>query len=493
MRVFDRGFLIAGLLGLLAAIGGETAGRALADHPPIASLKVGPSLEEYRARRLALSNGLREAEAGSAALRAAIAHAGEEQRPPSALLIVIIGNGSSRDDARFHQDNDFHYLTGVDVPHASAILQLDSGAETLYLPPRDRMRERYNGPTLSTGSEASGKTGFARVAPTSEFLADLFRALADRGDGRSSGSTVYLIDSEMKKGSGPSSDRGAWLARIIRDGAPGTRVEPLAPRVHELRKTKSPAEVALIRRAIAATGEAQTAVARLAEPKGTENQLEGAILNAFVANGASRAGFPSIIGSGLNSTVLHYDRNDQALEAGALVVVDIGAEVEGYTADITRTYPVDGRFTPRQREVYQLVLDAQAGASREFRVGASTIGSLNRWVRDFFRGSPLRSKDDDGDDRTMDHFFAHGLGHHLGLDVHDVGDASKPLEPGQVFTIEPGLYLPLEGFGVRIEDDYLVTPTGVEKLSALIPSAPDEVERAMTSRRVGTIAPSTQP
>jgi len=386
---------------------------------------------------------------------------------------VIVGNADSGDDARFHQNNDFHYLTGIDQPLASAILQLNSGEETLYLPPRDRISERFNGPKLSPGSEAAGKTGFARVAPSTEFLADLFRLLADRGDGRASGSAVYLIHAE-----GKGSDRAAWLARIIRDGAPGARVEAVAPRVHELRKSKSPAEVALLRRAIAATGEAQIAVARLAEPKGTENQLEGAILNAFIANGATRAGFPSIVGSGLNSTVLHYDRNDRSLGAGDLVVVDIGAEVEGYTADITRTYPVDGRFTPRQREVYQLVLDAQAGAAREVRVGESTIGSLNRWVRDYFRASPLRGKDEDGAERRMDHFFLHGLGHHLGLDVHDVGDASKPLKPGQVFTIEPGLYL---------------TPTGVEKLSASIPSTPAEVERVMASRRVGTIAPSPRP
>jgi len=404
-----------------------------------------------------------------------------------ALLVVIVGRGEPGDDAKFHQSNDFHYLTGVDVSHASAILRPDLGEETLYLPRRNPRLERYNGPTLAAGPEATAKTGFARVAPASEFLADLFRALADSGDGHPSRSaTIYLIDA----GSNPtSSDRSAWLARLVRDGAPGARVKDLGPRVHEQRKTKSPAEVALLRRAIAATAEAQAAVLRTVGPSGTENQLEGAILNAFVAHGASRAGFPSIVGSGPNSTVLHYGRNDRALGAGELVVVDIGAEVEGYTADITRTVPVDGQFTPRQRAVYQLVLDAQAGAARAVKPGESTIGSLNRGVRDFFRASPLRARDKDRIEHTMDHFFAHGLGHHLGLDVHDVGDESKPLGPGQVFTIEPGLYLPTEGFGIRIEDDYLVTPTGVEKLSAAIPSAPDEVERLAKPTVVRSISP----
>ncbi len=494
MLIRGRKAWIAALLGFAATIGGGASGRVFSEDVRQPPPRVGPGLDEYRARRSTLAGGIREVEAGSASLRGAIARAEGNERPTPSLLIVVVGKGDAGDDARFHQDNDFHYLTGVDIPHASAILRVnsDSVEETLYLPPRDRRMERYSGPRLSPGSEASGKTGFARVAPSTEFLADLFRGMADRGDGRSSGSTIYLIDTEAK-GSRGSSERGAWLARIIRDGAPGTRVEELAPRVHELRKTKTPAEVALLRRAIAATGEAQRAVARLAGPKGTENQLEGAILNAFTANGATRAGFPSIVGSGLNSTVLHYDRNDRTMEAGDLVVVDIGAEIEGYTADITRTFPVGGRFTPRQREIYQLVLDAQSGAAREVRPGDSTIGSLNRWVVGFFRASPLRAKDDEGVERTMDHFFPHGLGHHLGLDVHDVGDASKPLKAGQVFTIEPGLYLPLEGFGVRIEDDYLVTPTGVEKLSASIPSAPDEVERAMAARRDETNAPSTHP
>ena len=481
MRIDVRGLgrWSRGMLAVVVAMAPATVGRAGDVAAPVPA-PAGPTAEEYRARRAGLMGEVRDAEAGANALRAAIALAdgGEAGAPP--LLIVLVGTGEPGDDAKFHQDNDFHYLTGVDVAFAAAILRPDTGEEVLYLPPRDPRLERYNGPTLAPGPGASAASGFARVASSAEFLADLFRALADPGAGRSArGATAYLIDAEPKA---TDAGRAAWLARLVAAGAPGAHVKELAPLVHERRKAKSPAEVALLRRAIAATGDAQAAVARLARPGSTENRLEGAILDAFLAGGASRAGFPSIVGSGPNSTVLHYGRNDRAIGPGELVVVDIGAEVDGYTADITRTWPVDGRFTPRQREVYQLVLDAQAGAARAVKPGESTIGALNRGVRDFFRASPLRAKDEEGVEHTMDHFFLHGLGHHLGLDVHDVGDASKPLHPGQVFTIEPGLYLPAEGFGVRIEDDYLVTPAGVEKLSAAIPSTPDAIEQILADR-----------
>ena len=219
-----------------------------------------------------------------------------------------------------------------------------------------------------------------------------------------------------------------------------------------------------------------------------EYRLEGAILGAFVAGGATRAGFPSIVGSGPNSTVLHYDRNSRTIEDGDLVVVDIGAEVRGYTADITRTYPANGRYTPRQRAVYKLVLEAQAAASADFRPGVSTISGLTRTVRDVFRNSPLRARDQDGVEQTMDHFFTHGLGHHMGLDVHDVGDATRPLNPGEVHTRRAPDFVStdeaLGGPGSRTTTR--VTMDGLEKLSKGIPVDPDEIERLIARARDGT-------
>lgn len=462
--------------------------------PAVGVATPGPSRSEFQARRRILMEKIKEAEAGASAMRAAIraASGGASVRPtgPAGVVVAMVGAGEPGDDAKFRQDNDFAYLTGVDVPDAALLLWPETGEEALYLPPRDLGRERWDGPRPGPGPEGASATGFARVESSEGLLADLFRAVGDpRAGGDPRAASVYLIEPEPKLGA----SRSARFSRLVREGAPSARLKDVAPRVHEMRKVKSDAEAALIRRAVAVTAGAQAEVVRLLRPGIPEYRLEGAILAAFVGGGASRAGFPSIVGSGPNSTILHYHRNDRTIEDGDLVVVDIGGEYKGYTADITRTYPASGRFSPRQLEVYRLVLDAQSAAATDFQVGVSTIASLTRAANNVFRASPLRARDEDGSIYAMDHFFIHGLGHHLGMDVHDVGDGTRPLGPGEVFTIEPGLYIPSEGFGVRIEDDYRVTKDGLEKLSKDIPVAPDEVERLIVRARGSSLPTPAAP
>ena len=454
-----------------------------------ARLLNGQPVEEYARRRRDLMARIKPADAASTFLRDAIRAAeghGEATADP-ATVVVLLGRGIPGDDDKFHQEPNFAYLTGVDQEDAALILWPATGEETLYLPPKNPSQERWNGPRLAPGPDASARTGFARVESSALFLADLFRAVADPRAGlHARAGTVHLIEPDPQPGSTAASAR---FARFLREGAPNARFIDVAPRINEMRKVKSEPEVALIRQAIAATATAQDDVARLVAPGVTEARLEGAILAAFFAGGGSRAAFPSIVGSGINSTVLHYNRNDRTITEGDLVVVDIGSEVHGYAADITRTYPASGIFTFRQREVYQLVLDAQTGAAAQFKPGETTLATQSRWVKDFLRKSPLRARDETGTEQSMDHFFTHGLGHYMGLEVHDVGDSSKPLAPGEVFTIEPGLYIPSEGFGVRIEDDYLVTKDGLEKLSRDIPSDPAEVERRIANHRVSVTHP----
>ena len=164
------------------------------------------------------------------------------------------------------------------------------------------------------------------------------------------------------------------------------------------------------------------------------------------------------------------------MQAGDTVVVDIGAQVDYYTGDLTRTYPVGGRFSPRQREIYSLVLAAHRYTVENYRPGEDTLKMLTDRCKEFLKESPLRAQDGSGAEQTMDAFMPHGLSHHLGLDVHDVGDREIPLAPGAVITIEPGIYIPSGGVGVRLEDDYLVTATGLQRLGPELPMDLEAVE-----------------
>jgi Xaa-Pro aminopeptidase len=491
MRIHLRSILFGTAIASLIFFPGLSI--SLADDgktTPQVSITVGPSKEEYRERRAALMKKVKEASATSAPLRGAMRRgaAGGAATPGSSpTVIVVVGEGEPGDDGKFRQENNFSYLTGVNEPNASLLLWPESGEETLYLPPRDRSQDRWVGARLGPGPEAASSTGIARVESSGAFLADLFKAIGDpRTGGRSQAGAVYLLEPTPRPN---SITPAARLSKYLKDGAPTARFSDLAPIVHEMRKAKSDAEAALIQRAVDVTRDAHREVVRIIRPGIPEYRLEGAILGAFVSGGALRAGFPSIVGSGPNSTVLHYSKNDRIIEDGDLVVVDIGGEYKNYTADLTRTYPANGKFTPRQREVYQLVLDAQTAAANAFKPGVSTMGNLTQVVRDVFRNSPLRAKDENGVEQTMDHFFLHGLGHQLGMDVHDVGDNGRPMAVGEVFTIEPGIYISTESLGVRIEDDYRATKDGIDKLSKEIPVEVDAIERLIAEGRNGSGAP----
>ena len=234
------------------------------------------------------------------------------------------------------------------------------------------------------------------------------------------------------------------------------------------------------------TGEAERQVLLTLRPGLFERDLKAVVDDVFGRAGVTLLAFPHLIGSGPNTLEPHYYGEARQIRQGDLVVVDIGATSGRHCADLTRTYPASGHFTRRQRQVYQLVLAAQQGAVERARLGGESLQSLDTWVRELFHDSPLRSPDADGQEQTMDTFFIHGLGHYIGRTVHgeDTGwETQQPFEPGQVLAIEPGLYLPNEGFGIRIEDDYLVTEGGLECLSADVPREVAEIERLMAEPR----------
>ncbi|PYS04271.1 MAG: hypothetical protein DMG12_10515 [Acidobacteria bacterium] len=347
--------------------------------------------------------------------------------------VLVLRAAPEEELVEYQQERNFYYVTGFDEPNA--ILLLDAAStppeDVLFLPERKPLEERWTGAKLGPGPEAETATGFSKVLPVSEFDATLKKA-SERAK------SVYGVK------------------EVVND-------------IAHLRQTKSPTEVALLEKAVRITLKAQEAAARTIAPGVMEYEVEAALEYEFRRNGAERPGFPSIVGSGPFSTILHYDKNTRRMESGDVVVVDIGAEWGGYSADVTRTYPVSGKFSPRQREIYQIVLDAQKAAMAKIRPGVT--------FRDIHQASSsyIRSK-------GYEKYFIHGTSHHIGLEVHDAGSTERPLEPNMVITVEPGIYIGEEQLGIRIEDDVVVTPSGYRMLSTF-PKEIDEIEALVQKRK----------
>ena len=424
-------------------------------------------LSEYKARRTRLMEQVREG-------------------------VIVLGGASESDFGevgRFRQNNYFQYLCGVETPDAYLILVpkgIDGAREFLFIPPRNLAMERWTGPQLGPGAEAEAAFGIEKVRPGTELKKTLeglaasekvFNTVIPRPQDTTRTRELMLVE-QLRNLVGAAASSGAGT---VQSPHSGEQVRNIAPVINRMRQTKSEPEMAMLQKAVDATGAAQAGVARMMKPGLYEYEVEGEVIGTFVRFGAERTSFPSIVGSGIFSTVLHYNQNRKEIGPDDLVVVDIGAEYSYYAADITRTYPASGRYSPRQREIYDLVLAAQRRCEESVQPGKTTLGTLTQVARDVFRTSSLRAKDPQGNEHTMDYFFIHGTSHWLGMDVHDVGE-SRALQPGDAFTIEPGLYISDEKLGVRIEDDYAITSSGLRKLSAAIPSAPAEIEGLMKKR-----------
>lgn len=348
-------------------------------------------------------------------------------------------------DNDFRQDNTFYYFTELETQDAVLLMTArgpDSLETVLFLPPRTPSQERWTGLRLGPDSVAVRLSGIAKVLPIDSLDARV----------RAAGQPVYTPHGQ----NGPN----------------------LTPIVDSMRAVKDGDEIARLRRAVDISVAGHIAAMRAARPGMYEYELEAALEAGFRRNGADRLGYPSIVGSGPNTTTLHYDVNRRRTENGDLVVIDAAAEWGQYTADVTRTFPVNGKFTPRQKAIYDLVLGAQQAAFDAVRPGV-TMRELDaiarRYMHDHSGALCGQRTCDDGE------FFNHGLGHPIGMDVHDVG-ISRPLEPGMVITLEPGIYIQAEKLGVRIEDDVLVTAKGGEWLSAGAPRTTDAIEKLMSGR-----------
>jgi Xaa-Pro aminopeptidase len=398
--------------------------------------------------------------------------------------IVLWGTGDDRgygDVGTFRQGSDFFYLTGVELPNAILVLRPSDGTDLLFLPPRNANVEQWTGPKWGPGEEAAGVFGFAEVLSTapSEIVLDARRRPVPGFEGRLRGwlsepGAVLWTDYPAVAGTSPLPPTHRFVA-TLRDRLPSFAVSDTSGQIHSMRVIKDGGEVALMRKAVAATVEGHRGAAAAIGPGVGEGVVDGVVYAAFRRAGAEGMAFPTIVGSGYNATTLHYDQNAGTCADGEVVVVDIGARYGYYCGDLTRTYPVNGKFTNRQREIYDLVLEAHDRAAEAMRPGVSVF-ELRKIAFAVFESSKVR----DSNGGSLGQYFIHGLGHQLGLDAHDPGAADEaPLQPGMVITNEPGIYLPQEALGVRIENDFLITDNGAENLSPELPTSADDIEEMM--------------
>jgi Xaa-Pro aminopeptidase len=381
----------------------------------------------------------------------------------------------------FRQEDNFYYLSGVTIPGAALLVapaaQGDSPAraytEILFLPPRDFRREKYTGPQLGAENPDAAKiTGFDRVEEMGKLPDEVSKLIAN-------GRSVIYTDVDSREETSTDAEGLAFLKRTNA----GLSFQDVKPMLASLRTAKDAGEIALIRKAVDASVAAHFAAMKAVKPGVTEYEISALMQYEWGRRGCERPAYAPIVGSGHNSTVLHYSENTDTMKSGDVVVIDAAGEYSMYAADITRTLPVNGHFTPRQREIYDIVLGAQEAAMAAFQSGKSTLhgdseASLNKVAKDY-----IRSHGKDLHGQPLDQYFIHGLGHYIGLQVHDAGDYKVPLGPGMTFTIEPGIYIPEENIGVRIEDDFLVGEDGkLIKLSGALPSKAEEVEKAMAGK-----------
>jgi Xaa-Pro aminopeptidase len=389
--------------------------------------------------------------------------------------MVLRSSASGGEDTPFRQEHNLFYLTGISEPNTSLILfpEIKTAEVAPGRPavPREILFVSIpgGGTQAAAAQRTPEKPGFESVRPSAEFQTYFDRALLGTA------SVVYLDYQRSRSLNGPLTADEQILKQSRDRGATFT-LKPAAPLIAPLRRIKSPAEIEILKAAAVITAEAQKEAMRTARPGMYEYQLQSVIEHVFSFNGARRPGFPTIVGSGENSCILHWSENTRQMRAGDVAVLDIGAEYRMYTADITRTIPISGAFTKRQREIYEIVLKANQTAIDMVAPGVS-MRDVSEKVDDVLTDGLVKL----GlikDKSQLRQYYYHGLSHSIGLQVHDVGGLGQ-LEPGMIITIEPGLYLRGEGLGVRIEDDVLITESGHMVLTAGAPKAVEDVERLM--------------
>jgi Xaa-Pro aminopeptidase len=382
-----------------------------------------------------------------------------------AVSVVFAGAGSSAVTDSFQPDWNFYYLTGIRDESGAAVL-FDPESEdprrraVLFLRPLNPEADEWDGYRDRIGTPLKQGTGFQTVMRTTMLPRLLTTAARRRGK-------LACLHPFAVYDAPATPDLAAF--RKVQERTVGVAIQDKTDLIPLMRAVKSEAEVGVMRKAVAATHAGFLAAAKAIRPGANERDVQRALEDGFRDAGGAGTGYGSIVGAGLNSTVLHYRANDQALKDGEVLLIDAAARVGGYTADVTRTFPIGGKFSAEQRGVYELVLAALRAATKAVRPGV-WMHEVEQAARDVIE------KAGHGD------AFMHGVGHQLGIEVHDA-TPDGPLKAGMVVTIEPGVYLPGQRIGVRIEDDILVTAGGGENLTAAIPRERAEVEAMVPKSR----------
>jgi Xaa-Pro aminopeptidase len=395
-------------------------------------------------------------------------------------VAVLQGAPSPRAYIPFRQDNNFYYLTGVEVPGSLLLLDAAQHHAILFLPSKTKDSEPWEGKVLSPGSDARTSTGIDAVMGLSRFEEELEKR-------KSTLTLLYLLRSphetsatsrDLARQHDRNRKTDSWDGRESREFAfeqnvrsklnPSVLIKDLSPILDEMRRVKDALEIERMREAgrIGALGMKEAM--RSAKPDMFEYQLAALAQSIFLWHGAFGYAYYPIVGSGANSCILHYVENQRKMIAGDIVVMDFGPDLHYYGTDITRTFPVSGKFTEEQARVYQAVLAAQNAALEKIRPGA-TMGDIEAEGREVLARL------------GYDKYLTHGMIHYVGMSVHDVG-LSEPLEPGVVVALEPGVYMTGKNLGVRIEDTVLVTRDGYEILTRDAPKSIEEIEKLMAEK-----------
>ena len=427
---------------------------------PFFAQRTGYSKEEFMRRRTALMNSCRDG------------------------MIILFGDGLPSPGHHFRQENDFFYFTGVEDLNAIVAMTPQTGQSYLFVPQQSAREKMISGMNVLERGGGKEKTGFTDILPVAYFEEFVARNVKRSGlvfhlrlsprdditDDR--WETLIFLARKNRSPFDNQLSLDSYRLQKLRDSYPVVTFKDLAPAIDQMRVIKTAEEIDIMRRngRISAEGVKQAMLASM--PGGFEYEIEAAAVGTVMKSGAKGAAYAPIVGSGPNTCVLHYDENSRQVQDGDLILMDFGADLDHLCMDITRTWPANGKFTPEQKEVYQIVLEIEKACIEAYRPGATTE-DVQRHVAEVMKKKGLDPRDQRG-----------GFGHHVGLATHDGGPQERILKEGMVFAIEPALYYPEKNLGIRIEDTVLITANGCEILTRDVPKEIDEVEKLLASRKI---------